>query len=79
MPYEVKFAISKELAYLPFRYHLTYNNINRFDIKSPYKLTNQTNIEEGGLEIKEESIAKTVLRHFVIGGELNPFRKKFIY
>lgn len=74
-PYEIQFAISKELAHLPFRYHLAYNNINKFDVKSPYKLTNQTNIETGELEIKEESIAKTALRHFVIGGELNPFRK----
>ena len=35
----------------------------------------QTNIETGELEIKEESIAKTFLRHITIGGELNPFRK----
>jgi hypothetical protein len=75
LPFEVQFAISKELKYLPFRYHLTYSDINNFDIRSPYKLTNQTNIETGELEIKEESIAKTALRHFVIGGELNPFRK----
>jgi hypothetical protein len=63
------------LKYLPFRYHLTYNNINKFDITSPYKLTSQTNIESGDLEIQEESIAKTALRHLIIGGELNPFRK----
>ena len=75
MPFEVLFAISKELAHLPFRYHITYNNINTFNIESPYKLISQTNIETGELEIREESIAKTVLRHFVIGGELNPFRK----
>ena len=76
-PFEIEFAISKELKHLPFRYHLTYNNINRFDIKSPYKLMTQTNIETGELEIKEESIAKTALRHIVIGGEFNPFRKSF--
>jgi hypothetical protein len=75
LPYEVQFAISKELAHLPFRYHLTYNKINKFDIKSNYKLTNQTNIETGELEIKEESIIKTALRHIIIGAELNPFGK----
>ncbi len=75
LPFEVQFALSKELQHLPFRYHLSYNNINNFDIKSPYKLTNQTNIETGELEIKPESIAKTFLRHVVIGGEFNPFRK----
>jgi hypothetical protein len=77
IPFEIQFAISKELAHLPFRYHLSYGNINKFNIKSPYKLTQQTNIETGELELKEESIAKTALRHIIIGGELNPFRKSF--
>ena len=74
-PYEAQLGISKGLRYLPFKYYLTYNKINVFDIKSPYKLTSQTNIETGELEIKQESVAKTALRHIVIGGELNPFRK----
>ena len=77
IPFDMQFAISKELAHLPFRYHLSYGNINKFNIKSPYKLTQQTNIETGELEIKEESTAKTALRHIIIGGELNPFRKSF--
>ena len=77
LPFEIQCAISKELAHLPFRYHLTYNNINDFNIKSPYKLTSQTNVYSGELELKEESIAKTALRHIVIGGEFNPFRKSF--
>ena len=77
LPFEVQFAISKELAHLPFRYHLTYNLINIFDIKSDYKLTSQTNTDSGELEIKKESIAKTALRHIVIGGEFNPFKKSF--
>ena len=34
-----------------------------------------TSDKTGELEIKEESIAKTALRHLIIGGELNPFRK----
>ena len=77
IPFDIQFAISKELAHLPFRYHLSYGNINKFNIKSPYKLTQQTNIETGELELKEESIAKTALRHIIIGGELNPFTKSF--
>ena len=77
IPFDMQFAISKELAHLPFRYNLSYGNINKFNIKSPYKLAQQTNIETGELEIKEESIAKTALRHIIIGGELNPFRKSF--
>ena len=75
LPFEIEIAISKELDHLPFRYHLTYHHLNTFDINSPYKLTSQTNLETGELEIKKESIAKTALRHLIIGGELNPFRK----
>lgn len=74
-PYEIQIAISKELEHLPFRYHLSYNNLNRFDIKSPYKLGAHTNINTGELETRNESVAKTALRHLVIGGELNPFKK----
>jgi hypothetical protein len=75
LPFEMQFAIGNELAHLPFRYQLTYHHLNNFDIKSPYKLTTQTNLETGELEIKEETFAKTFLRHIVIGGELNPFKK----
>lgn len=73
--HEIRFGICKELKYLPFKYHLTYTNINSFDISSPYKLGYQTNIQTGQVEIKEETIAKTLLRHIIIGGELNPFKK----
>jgi len=75
LPFDAQLGISKELKHLPFRYSLTFHHLNQFNIKSPYKLTSQTNIETGELEIKEESIAKTALRHLIIGGELNPFRK----
>ncbi|MDG1348685.1 MAG: type IX secretion system protein PorQ [Flavobacteriales bacterium] len=75
LPFDAQLGMSKELKHLPFRYSLTFHHLNQFDIKSPYKLISQTNIETGELEIKEESIAKTALRHLIIGGELNPFRK----
>ena len=78
LPLDVKLGMSKELKHLPFRYSLTFHHLNQFDIKSPYKLTSQTNIETGELEIKNESVAKTVFRHLIIGGELNPFRKSLL-
>lgn len=73
--YDIQIGISKELLYLPFKYHLTYTNLNNFDISSPYKLGYQTNVQTGQLEVKEETIAKTFLRHIIIGGELNPYKK----
>lgn len=75
LPLNMQIGLSKELAHLPFRYHFSYSSINNFDIKSPYKERSITSAETGDLEIQQESIAKTVLRHIVIGGELNPFRK----
>ena len=75
LPFEIQFAISRELKYLPFKYFLSYDNINNFDISSTYKLKEQTNLESDFPQIIDESIAKTLLRHVTIGGELNPFRK----
>ena len=75
LPFDLQLGISRELKYLPFRYSLTCHHLTRFDIKSSYKLTSQTNIETGDLEVKDESFAKTAFRHLIIGGELNPFRK----
>ena len=75
LPFDLQIGISKSLKHLPFRYSLTFHRLNQFDIKSPYKLTSQTNIETGKLEVKDESVAKTALRHLIIGGELIPFRK----
>lgn len=75
LPLNIQFSLSKQLKYLPFRYVITYNYLNQFDISSPYKLNYQTNFETGELETIEESVAKKILRHFIIGGELNPFKK----
>ena len=75
LPFDLQLGISKGLKHLPFRYSFTFHHLNQFDIKSPYKLISQTNIETGDLEIQEESVVKTALRHLIIGGELNPFRK----
>ena len=33
IPFEMQVAVSRELAHLPFRYHLTYSHLNKFDIK----------------------------------------------
>ncbi len=79
LPFEIQLGISKKLKYLPFQYHIVYENINDFYIDSPYKLASQTNFETGLLEVKEEMFLKTFLRHVIIGGELNPFRKSLFF
>lgn len=75
IPFEIQFALSKKLKYLPFRYHICYTHLEHFNISSPYKLNVLTNTQTGELEIQQETFAKTFLRHIIIGGELNPFNK----
>ena len=75
LPFDLQLGISKGVEHLPFRYSLTLHHLNQFNLKSPYKLSSQTNIQTGDLEIKEETVLKTAFRHLIIGGELNPFRK----
>ena len=72
----MQFAVSKELAHLPFRYHLTYIYLNRFDIKSPYKLTTQTNLETGELEVKQESMYEAAKRGFSTATDLADYLVK---
>ena len=65
LPFEMQFAISKVLLHLPFRYHVSYNYINSFNIKSPYKLIQQTNFETGNTQS-------------VMDGDLNNFIRAFL-
>ena len=60
-PLNLQFGFSKELKHLPFRYSIIINNINDFD--SSNKLFG-----------KYDSVMKNILRHFIIGGELTPFK-----
>jgi len=75
LPYNVLLGLSKELKHLPFRYSLVFDRLNKFDISSDFFPSVIINPETKEEIVQEESIAKKVLRHLTIGGELNPFRK----
>ena len=77
IPFEIQFGLSKKLEHLPFRYSIVLQHLNRYDISNDYSLNSFTNNETGEIELQEESIAKTLLRHIVIGGELNLFKENF--
>ena len=51
-----------------------FNNLNKFDISNDYSLNSFTNSETGEIEFNDENIAKTLLRHVIISGELNLFK-----
>ena len=75
LPTQIEVALSKKLKYLPFTYHISYNNLQNFDVSSPYKLNNRINYNGVNLQSQKESFARTFLRHLIIGGELRPFNK----
>ena len=75
LPTQIEVALSKKLKYLPFTYHISYNNLQNFDVSSPYKLNNSINYNGVNLQPQKESFARTFLRHLIIGGELRPFNK----
>ena len=77
IPFEIQFGLSKKLEHLPFRYSIVLQHLNRYDISNDYSLNSFTNNETGEIELQDESIAKTLLRHIVIGGELNLFKENF--
>ena len=62
LPFELQCGISKELKYLPFRYSIVFRHLTKYDVN--YSTSNY-----------DESIAKTMLKHIIIGGEFFPFRR----
>jgi len=75
LPFEVQLGISKSLKHLPFTYSLVFHHLNQYDISDDYNLNTIYNPITNTIEIKDETVAKKILRHVIIGGELNPFRK----
>ena len=74
IPFEIQLGFSKSLEYLPFRYSLIYNNLNKFDISNDYSLNSFTINDTGEIEFTDESLAKKFLRHLIISGELSLFK-----
>jgi hypothetical protein len=74
VPFEVQFGLSKKLDHLPLRYSIVLHNLNKFDISNDYSLNSFTNNETGEIEYRKESVAKTMLRHVILSGELSLFK-----
>ena len=70
-------GVSKSLKHLPFRYSLVFHHLNIYDLSNDFYPNTIYNPETNEVEIKEETVAKKMLRHLIIGGELNPFKKNF--
>ena len=75
LPFQLQMGVSKRLAHLPFRFSIVAHHINKFDISNNYLEPTTTDPISGETIENKESFGKKVLRHFVLGGELNPGRK----
>jgi hypothetical protein len=70
LPFELAFSISKKLEHLPFRYNIVLNNLQRPDMRYTITRTDQKD-ENGNERTKTMTMGDNILRHLVIGGELN--------
>ena len=75
LPFQLQMGVSKQLAHLPFRFSIVAHHLNKFDITNNYLEPTVTDPISGEKIANEDSFGKKILRHFVLGGELNPGRK----
>lgn len=77
LPFEIQLGLSKSIKHLPFRYSLVLHHLNIYDISNDYNLNTIYDPVTNQLIIKDETVAKKLLRHVILGAELNPFKKSF--
>ena len=75
LPFEIQLGLSKYLKHLPFRYTLVLHHLNVYDISNDYNLNTIYDPVTNQLIVKDETVAKKLLRHVILGAELNPFKK----
>ncbi|OUV75311.1 MAG: hypothetical protein CBC83_02725 [Flavobacteriales bacterium TMED123] len=75
LPFQLQMGVSKQLAHLPFRFSIVAHHLNKFDISNNYLEPTVTDPISGEEIANEDSFGKKMLRHLVLGGELNPGRK----
>jgi len=77
MPFQIQFGFAHQLEHLPLRLMVTANNLQRpdlsfLDIENPINIDPLTN----DTSINRISLGDNVLRHFIIGAELMPFKQR---
>ncbi len=78
LPLQIQIGLSKQLAHMPFRYFLVFNNLQQPDISYVDSNASGAKIDLTTQEpvIKHPNIADKVMRHIVFGGEFL-FTKNF--
>lgn len=74
---ELAISVSKKLEHLPFTYHIVLHNLQSPDFR--YNIENTGVKDEfGENKVKKMTMGDNILRHFILGGELN-FSKHFVF
>lgn len=71
LPFEVDFGMSQTLENVPVRWHLTFENLQKWPIGSPNPARAETDLE-GNQTQEKVGFFNQVLRHTIIGAELFP-------
>lgn len=72
LPFEVQLGTSFKPEYMPFRFSITLQQMQQFDITYLDPLQDVTFDANGNSIPKKKNFGDNLLRHFVIGGELLP-------
>lgn len=74
LPFEITAGLSKKLENVPIRWHLTFENLQKWDVSFSNPNRSETGLDG---EVTEEKVnfANNALRHLIVGAELFPDKK----
>lgn len=72
LPFEIALSFSQKLKYAPFRYHISYTNLQNFNLsyQDPNKADEELDLLTGEPINDKVSFANRFSRHFIFGAEL---------
>ena len=73
LPFEVAFGMSQTLEHVPLRWHLTFENLQKWPIGRPNPARDEIDLE-GNASSEKIGFFGNVIRHTIIGAELFPDR-----
>ncbi len=71
LPFQIAVSLSKKLHFAPFKYHITYNNLQQFNLSYYNPNTDEgTDLISGESTDKQSSFASKFSRHLIFGTEI---------
>lgn len=71
LPFQIAVSLSKKLRFAPFKYHITYNNLQQFNLNYDNPNTeNETDLITGESKNTDASFVNKFSRHLIFGAEI---------